>query len=161
MHRHAQALSLQQRSSWPISHVDDVGGPRPDRQRVLVYQLTNSPDITYLIHRDVLWADVMVRRTCSGGPAPLRVDAHAQPQAHASCEHAVDGTTPSPPPLPTHPTNLQKLQRPYCPPVYVNSEDPLFLLYTSGSTGKPKGVVHASVGRRRRFLAAERALTSR
>ena len=40
---------------------------------------------------------------------------------------------------------LQKLQRPYCPPVPVNAEDPLFLLYTSGSTGKPKGVVHVSV----------------
>ncbi|KAI8320272.1 acetyl-coenzyme A synthetase [Martensiomyces pterosporus] len=37
-------------------------------------------------------------------------------------------------------------QRPYCPPVSVNAEDPLFLLYTSGSTGKPKGVVHTSGG---------------
>ncbi|KAJ1728823.1 acetyl-coenzyme A synthetase 2 [Coemansia biformis] len=37
-------------------------------------------------------------------------------------------------------------QRPYCPPVEVNAEDPLFLLYTSGSTGKPKGVVHTSGG---------------
>ncbi|KAJ2317714.1 acetyl-coenzyme A synthetase 2, partial [Coemansia sp. RSA 2681] len=37
-------------------------------------------------------------------------------------------------------------QRPYCPPVPVNAEDPLFLLYTSGSTGKPKGVVHTSGG---------------
>ncbi|KAJ1660058.1 acetyl-coenzyme A synthetase 2 [Dispira simplex] len=37
-------------------------------------------------------------------------------------------------------------QRPYCPPVQVNSEDPLFLLYTSGSTGKPKGVVHSTAG---------------
>ncbi|KAJ2686349.1 acetyl-coenzyme A synthetase 2 [Coemansia spiralis] len=37
-------------------------------------------------------------------------------------------------------------QRPYCSPVPVNAEDPLFLLYTSGSTGKPKGVVHTSGG---------------
>ncbi len=37
-------------------------------------------------------------------------------------------------------------QRPYCPPVPVNSEDPIFLLYTSGSTGTPKGVVHATGG---------------
>ncbi|KAJ2813117.1 acetyl-coenzyme A synthetase 2 [Coemansia furcata] len=37
-------------------------------------------------------------------------------------------------------------QRPYCPPVPVSAEDPLFLLYTSGSTGKPKGVVHTSGG---------------
>ncbi|KAJ1949969.1 acetyl-coenzyme A synthetase 2, partial [Linderina pennispora] len=37
-------------------------------------------------------------------------------------------------------------QRPYCPPVSVSSEDPLFLLYTSGSTGKPKGVVHTTGG---------------
>ncbi|KAI8991337.1 acetyl-coenzyme A synthetase [Mycotypha africana] len=36
--------------------------------------------------------------------------------------------------------------RPYCPPVNVNAEDPLFLLYTSGSTGTPKGVVHTSGG---------------
>ncbi|KAI8926568.1 acetyl-CoA synthetase [Entophlyctis helioformis] len=37
-------------------------------------------------------------------------------------------------------------QRPYCPPVAMNSEDPLFMLYTSGSTGKPKGVVHTQAG---------------
>ncbi|KAI8989276.1 acetyl-coenzyme A synthetase [Pilobolus umbonatus] len=36
--------------------------------------------------------------------------------------------------------------RPYCPPTFVNSEDPLFLLYTSGSTGTPKGVVHTTGG---------------
>lgn len=38
------------------------------------------------------------------------------------------------------------MARPYCPPVPVCSEDPLFLLYTSGSTGKPKGVVHTTGG---------------
>eukprot|EP01122_Echinamoeba_exundans_P008316 TRINITY_DN273_c0_g1_i3.p1 TRINITY_DN273_c0_g1~~TRINITY_DN273_c0_g1_i3.p1 ORF type:complete len:611 (-),score=43.07 TRINITY_DN273_c0_g1_i3:114-1946(-) len=38
------------------------------------------------------------------------------------------------------------LQRPYCPPQAMNSEDPLFLLYTSGSTGKPKGLVHTTGG---------------
>lgn len=32
-----------------------------------------------------------------------------------------------------------------CDPVWMDAEDPLFMLYTSGSTGKPKGVVH-SVG---------------
>jgi len=37
-------------------------------------------------------------------------------------------------------------QRPYCPPVAMNSEDILFLLYTSGSTGKPKGVAHSQAG---------------
>jgi len=37
-------------------------------------------------------------------------------------------------------------QRPYCPSVVLNSEDPLFLLYTSGSTGKPKGVMHTTGG---------------
>lgn len=36
--------------------------------------------------------------------------------------------------------------RPYCPPVSVNAEDPMFLLYTSGSTGTPKGVVHTTAG---------------
>ncbi|KAI9300151.1 acetyl-coenzyme A synthetase [Cunninghamella echinulata] len=36
--------------------------------------------------------------------------------------------------------------RPYCPPVNVNAEDPLFLLYTSGSTGTPKGVMHTTAG---------------
>lgn len=34
----------------------------------------------------------------------------------------------------------------YCAPVWVNAEDPLFILYTSGSTGKPKGVQHSSGG---------------
>jgi acetyl-CoA synthetase len=34
----------------------------------------------------------------------------------------------------------------YCPPVYVDSEDPLFILYTSGSTGKPKGIWHSCGG---------------
>lgn len=38
------------------------------------------------------------------------------------------------------------LQRPYCPPEPMSSEDPLFMLYTSGSTGKPKGVVHTQAG---------------
>ncbi|MEJ5210399.1 MAG: acetate--CoA ligase [Burkholderiales bacterium] len=33
-----------------------------------------------------------------------------------------------------------------CEPVWVNAEDPLFILYTSGSTGKPKGVQHATGG---------------
>jgi len=37
-------------------------------------------------------------------------------------------------------------QRPVCPPVPCESEDPLFLLYTSGSTGKPKGVMHTTAG---------------
>jgi acetyl-CoA synthetase len=39
-----------------------------------------------------------------------------------------------------------KLVKPYCPPTFVSSEDPLFILYTSGSTGKPKGVVHTTAG---------------
>jgi len=42
--------------------------------------------------------------------------------------------------------DIVKIQRPVCPPITMNSEDPLFLLYTSGSTGKPKGVVHTSAG---------------
>jgi acetyl-CoA synthetase len=33
-----------------------------------------------------------------------------------------------------------------CPPEWMDSEDPLFILYTSGSTGKPKGVVHTTGG---------------
>jgi acetyl-CoA synthetase len=33
-----------------------------------------------------------------------------------------------------------------CEPVWVNADDPLFILYTSGSTGKPKGVQHSSGG---------------
>ncbi|KAI8376478.1 acyl-activating enzyme [Radiomyces spectabilis] len=36
--------------------------------------------------------------------------------------------------------------RPYCAPVPVNAEDPMFLLYTSGSTGTPKGVLHTTAG---------------
>ncbi|KAH6602738.1 hypothetical protein BASA61_000827 [Batrachochytrium salamandrivorans] len=38
------------------------------------------------------------------------------------------------------------IQNPYCPPLPMNSEDPLFILYTSGSTGKPKGVLHTQAG---------------
>eukprot|EP01097_Dermamoeba_algensis_P008199 TRINITY_DN5360_c0_g1_i1.p1 TRINITY_DN5360_c0_g1~~TRINITY_DN5360_c0_g1_i1.p1 ORF type:complete len:655 (-),score=68.00 TRINITY_DN5360_c0_g1_i1:77-2041(-) len=41
---------------------------------------------------------------------------------------------------------LMEKERPYCPPVDMDSEDPLFMLYTSGSTGKPKGVVHTTAG---------------
>jgi len=41
---------------------------------------------------------------------------------------------------------LMQNERPYCPPVNVSSEDPLFMLYTSGSTGKPKGLVHTTGG---------------
>ncbi|XP_053393969.1 acetyl-coenzyme A synthetase, cytoplasmic-like [Mercenaria mercenaria] len=33
-----------------------------------------------------------------------------------------------------------------CPCVWLDAEDPLFMLYTSGSTGKPKGVVHTQAG---------------
>ena len=33
-----------------------------------------------------------------------------------------------------------------CDPVWVDAEDPLFILYTSGSTGKPKGVLHTVGG---------------
>ncbi|XP_065210236.1 acetyl-coenzyme A synthetase [Planococcus citri] len=35
---------------------------------------------------------------------------------------------------------------PSCYPVWVSTEDPLFMLYTSGSTGKPKGVLHTVGG---------------
>ncbi|KAK8407384.1 hypothetical protein O3P69_002131 [Scylla paramamosain] len=33
-----------------------------------------------------------------------------------------------------------------CDPVWMDTEDPLFMLYTSGSTGKPKGVQHTIGG---------------
>jgi len=35
---------------------------------------------------------------------------------------------------------------PECEPVWLDAEDPLFILYTSGSTGKPKGVLHTTGG---------------
>ena len=41
---------------------------------------------------------------------------------------------------------LVAVQRPYCPPEYMDSEDNLFILYTSGSTGKPKGLLHTTGG---------------
>ncbi|MEA2463513.1 MAG: acetyl-CoA synthetase [Acidobacteriota bacterium] len=34
----------------------------------------------------------------------------------------------------------------HCDPVWVDSEDLLYILYTSGSTGKPKGIVHTTGG---------------
>ena len=33
-----------------------------------------------------------------------------------------------------------------CDPVWVDAEDPLFILYTSGSTGRPKGLLHTTGG---------------
>jgi len=33
-----------------------------------------------------------------------------------------------------------------CPPVFVESNETMFLLYTSGTTGKPKGVIHDTGG---------------
>eukprot|EP00429_Kryptoperidinium_foliaceum_P011411 CAMPEP_0176004490 /NCGR_PEP_ID=MMETSP0120_2-20121206/1720_1 /TAXON_ID=160619 /ORGANISM="Kryptoperidinium foliaceum, Strain CCMP 1326" /LENGTH=661 /DNA_ID=CAMNT_0017337173 /DNA_START=118 /DNA_END=2103 /DNA_ORIENTATION=- len=41
---------------------------------------------------------------------------------------------------------LVAVQRPYCPPSHLDSEDSLFILYTSGSTGKPKGLLHTTGG---------------
>ncbi|MFZ2491149.1 MAG: acetate--CoA ligase [Thermoanaerobaculia bacterium] len=35
---------------------------------------------------------------------------------------------------------------PECEPVWVDSEDMLYVLYTSGSTGKPKGIIHTTGG---------------
>jgi acetyl-CoA synthetase len=34
----------------------------------------------------------------------------------------------------------------HCPPVWLDSEHPLYILYTSGSTGKPKGILHTTGG---------------
>ncbi len=42
--------------------------------------------------------------------------------------------------------DLVNRQSSYCPPVWMESEDPLFILYTSGSTGRPKGVCHSTAG---------------
>ena len=42
--------------------------------------------------------------------------------------------------------DLMKEASPECPPEWMDSEDPLFILYTSGSTGKPKGVLHTTGG---------------
>lgn len=33
-----------------------------------------------------------------------------------------------------------------CQPVWLDAEDPSFILYTSGSTGKPKGIRHSTAG---------------
>lgn len=57
-------------------------------------------------------------------------------------------------PVPTHMESnrdlwwheLMAAASPDCPPEWMDSEDPLFILYTSGSTGKPKGVLHTTGG---------------
>jgi acetyl-CoA synthetase len=41
---------------------------------------------------------------------------------------------------------LMKAASPQCDAVWMDAEDPLFILYTSGSTGKPKGVLHTTGG---------------
>ena len=41
---------------------------------------------------------------------------------------------------------VETMGNPFCKPVPMDAEDPLFILYTSGSTGKPKGVVHTCAG---------------
>ncbi|KAL3807302.1 hypothetical protein ACHAXA_008527 [Cyclostephanos tholiformis] len=43
-------------------------------------------------------------------------------------------------------TPLVASMRPVCPCVWMDAEDPLFILYTSGSTGRPKGLVHTTGG---------------
>ena len=42
--------------------------------------------------------------------------------------------------------DLMRVSKPGCDPVWLDAEDPLFILYTSGSTGKPKGVLHTTGG---------------
>jgi acetyl-CoA synthetase len=42
--------------------------------------------------------------------------------------------------------NLMQNASADCEPVWLDAEDPLFILYTSGSTGKPKGVLHTTGG---------------
>lgn len=42
--------------------------------------------------------------------------------------------------------DLMEKANPQCEPVWMDAEDPLFILYTSGSTGKPKGVLHTIGG---------------
>ncbi|XP_054153142.1 acetyl-coenzyme A synthetase, cytoplasmic-like [Oppia nitens] len=43
-------------------------------------------------------------------------------------------------------TDIMSSVSDYCQPVWLEAEDPLFILYTSGSTGKPKGMVHTVGG---------------
>ncbi|XP_047133685.1 acetyl-coenzyme A synthetase 2-like, mitochondrial isoform X1 [Hydra vulgaris] len=38
------------------------------------------------------------------------------------------------------------VEKTFCDPEVMDSEDTMFILYTSGSTGKPKGVVHTHAG---------------
>ncbi len=42
--------------------------------------------------------------------------------------------------------DICQAQTTHCAPVWLDAEDPHFILYTSGSTGKPKGVLHTVGG---------------
>jgi len=94
---------------------------------VLVYKNTGNANVYLDKHRDDIWQDVMVRSQAAVGWVEHEI-------VFIEARSAIGGFL-----------AMQPRQRPFCPPVSVNAEDPLFLLYTSGSTGKPKGVVHTSV----------------
>ncbi|OAN45687.1 acetyl-coenzyme A synthetase [Paramagnetospirillum marisnigri] len=86
-----------------------------------------------------------------GRTVPLKRNADEAVAGQPSIRHVVvvrrsDGAVPFTPGRDVWYHEALAAAAPWCEPVEMGAEDPLFILYTSGSTGKPKGLVHTTGG---------------